>query len=58
MADAEMGTVPEGHRLIEAFNLKGAIEYAMNTEAAREALSDMPPARRRSWTRSLCTTRP
>ena len=30
--------------LIEAFNLKGAIEYAMkNTEAAREALSDMPP---------------
>lgn len=30
--------------LIEAFNLKAAIEYAMgNVEAAREALADMPP---------------
>eukprot|EP00937_MAST-01D_sp_MAST-1D-sp2_P001215 g1215.t1 len=30
--------------LIEAFNLKAAIEYKMgNMEAAREALSDMPP---------------
>ena len=30
--------------LIEAFNLKGAIEYAMkNVEAAKEALTDMPP---------------
>lgn len=30
--------------LIEAFNLKSAIEYNMdNHEAAKEALSDMPP---------------
>mmetsp|Transcript_31666 Transcript_31666/g.51104 ORF Transcript_31666/g.51104 Transcript_31666/m.51104 type:complete len:664 (+) Transcript_31666:80-2071(+) len=30
--------------LVEAFNLKGAIEYAMkNYDAAKEALSDMPP---------------
>merc|ERR1712159_201066 len=30
--------------LIEAFNLKAAIEYVMkNLEAAKEALSDMPP---------------
>ena len=31
-------------RLVEAFNLKAAIEYdAKNLDAAREALSDMPP---------------
>ena len=30
--------------LIEAFNLKAAIEYVLkNAEAAREALTDMPP---------------
>ncbi|KAG8461835.1 hypothetical protein KFE25_013854 [Diacronema lutheri] len=30
--------------LVEAFNLKAAIEYAMgNADAAREALADMPP---------------
>jgi len=30
--------------LVEAFNLKAAIEYMMkNTEAARDALNDMPP---------------
>ena len=30
--------------LVEAFNLKAAIEYAMgNHEMAKEALSDMPP---------------
>ncbi len=30
--------------LIEAFNLKAAIEYTMkNVEAAKEALTDMPP---------------
>lgn len=30
--------------LIEAFNLKAAIEYVMkNMEAAKEALTDMPP---------------
>ena len=30
--------------LIEAFNLKAAIEYLLkNPEAAREALTDMPP---------------
>jgi tetratricopeptide repeat protein 30 len=30
--------------LIEAFNLKAAIEYLLkNYEAAREALTDMPP---------------
>ena len=30
--------------LVEAFNLKAAIEYIMkNTEAAQEALTDMPP---------------
>tara|TARA_B110000196_G_C20766218_1_gene484442 strand:- start:379 stop:612 length:234 start_codon:yes stop_codon:yes gene_type:complete len=30
--------------LIEAFNLKAAIEFQMkNYDAAREALSDMPP---------------
>ena len=30
--------------LIEAFNLKSAIEYLLkNTEAAKEALTDMPP---------------
>lgn len=30
--------------LIEAFNLKGAIEYVMkNVDGAREALLDMPP---------------
>jgi len=30
--------------LVEAFNLKAAIEYSMkNIEAAREALQDMPP---------------
>ena len=30
--------------LIEAFNLKGAIEYNMkNYEAAREAMADAPP---------------
>lgn len=30
--------------LIEAFNLKAAIEYVLkNTENAREALTDMPP---------------
>ena len=30
--------------LIEAFNLKAAIEFQMkNYEAAQEALSDMPP---------------
>lgn len=32
--------------LIEAFNLKAAIEYIMNNpDAAREALVDMPPRR-------------
>ena len=30
--------------LIEAFNLKASIEYVLkNVEAAREALTDMPP---------------
>ena len=30
--------------LIEAFNLKAAIEYVMkNVDAAKEALTDMPP---------------
>lgn len=30
--------------LVEAFNLKGAIEYNMkNGEAAREAMADAPP---------------
>ena len=30
--------------LIEAFNLKAAIEYVLkNQDAAKEALSDMPP---------------
>ena len=30
--------------LIEAFNLKAAIEYVMkNIDAAKEALTDMPP---------------
>ena len=30
--------------LVEAFNLKAAIEYTLNNhEAAKEALSDMPP---------------
>ena len=30
--------------LVEAFNLKAAIEYSMeNKDAAREALNDMPP---------------
>lgn len=30
--------------LVEAFNLKAAIEYNLgNIDAAREALSDMPP---------------
>jgi len=30
--------------LIEAFNLKAAIEYVLkNVEASREALTDMPP---------------
>ena len=30
--------------LVEAFNLKAAIEYLLkNAEAAREALTDMPP---------------
>lgn len=30
--------------LVEAFNLKGAIEYNMkNCEAAREAMADAPP---------------
>ena len=47
MADARSvgnSSVLKDTALIEAFNLKGAIEYAMkNTEAAREALSDMPP---------------
>jgi len=37
-------TVLKETALVEAFNLKAAIEYTMkNTEAAVEALSDMPP---------------
>jgi len=36
--------VLQGTRLVEAFNLKAAIEYnAKNIDAAKEALSDMPP---------------
>ena len=36
--------------MIEAFNLKAAIEYSIkNFEAAKEALLDMPPRAEEEW---------